>query len=135
MTINYVAVLVAAIAGYAVGALWYSVLFGKPWMRLMGITPEQIEANKGKSMGKMYVMGFVGTLVTSYVLAHFVGMAAISTVSGALQLGFWLWLGFIATVLLGSVLYESRPWMLYIINVAHYLVAMLVMAVILGLWK
>ena len=136
MTINYVAVVVAAIAGYAVGALWYSpVLFGKVWMRLMEITPEKMEANKGKSMGKMYAIGFVGTLLMSYVLAHFVGMALVADISGALQLGFWLWLGFIATVLLGSVLYESRPWKLYFINAAHYLVALLVMAIILGLWK
>ncbi len=132
--INYIAVLIAAIAGMLIGALWYSpLLFGKVWMRLMGMqmgmTPE------GKSRAKMgYAFGFIAALVSAYVLAHFVYLVATVSLSEGLILGFWLWLGFIAPVMLGMVLWEGRPWGVYFINVFYQLVSILAMSVILTLW-
>ena len=40
--VNYMTVLAAAVASMAVGLLWYSpLLFGKPWMKLMGLTDKK----------------------------------------------------------------------------------------------
>lgn len=47
--------------------------------------------------------------------------------------GFWNWLGFIAPVTLGVVLWEGKPWKLWVLHNAYYLLALLVMGVILGL--
>jgi hypothetical protein len=41
--INYLAVLVAALAAYFFGALWYSsVLFGNTWLRALGKSKEEL---------------------------------------------------------------------------------------------
>jgi len=133
--INYLAVLVAAVASMALGFLWYGPLFGKTWAQLMGFDKKKMAEAKKKGMPKQtWVLMVAGTLVTSYVLAHFVDYLDATNVAGALQAGFWLWLGFIVPVQLGMVLWEGKPWKLYVINVAYYLVNLSVMASILALW-
>src|SRR3989344_2277117 len=134
--INYLAVLVAAVASMALGFLWYGPLFGKTWAQLMGFDKKKMAEAKKKGMPKQtWVLMVAGTLVTSYVLAHFVDYLDATNVAGALQAGFWLWLGFIVPVQLGMVLWEGKPWKLYFINVAYYLVNLSVMASILVLWS
>lgn len=132
ISINYLAVLVAAIAAFAVGAVWYSYLFQKPWMALMGFSPERMRSMPLSATQAMAV-GFVVTLLSTYVLAVFVSAAP--DLTGALILTFWIWLGFVATVQIGSFLWEGRPIKLFFINASQTLVAMLVAALILTLWR
>ena len=133
--INYLAVSVAAVVSMGLGALWYSpMLFGKQWMALSGLSSEKMDAMKAKGMTTGYAIGFVGSLVMAYVLAHFVQIAGATDISGALQLGFWVWLGFVATVMLGAVLWEGKSWNLYFLNAGYHLVSLLIMSSILTLW-
>ena len=71
----------------------------------------------------------------AFVLAHFSNVWGATGVAGAWQLAFWIWLGFIATVMLGSVLWQGKPWKLYILNVAYQLVSLFAMAVVVVMWK
>lgn len=128
---NYLAILGAAIVAFAVGALWYGPLFGREWRRLMGIGEG---ANMGAMPTKAMTGGFVATLILVYVLAGLMSAMQVATVSAALVLAFWLWLGFVATILANSVFYEKRSWNLYLINAAHYLVAIALAAVVLAWW-
>src|SRR3989338_9534456 len=114
--INYAAVLVAAVVAYLIGFLWYSVLFGKAWMKLSNISEKQIKKSKEKGMAKNYAIEFLSTLLMAYILAHFVDYTQGSTIMEGLQAGFWIWLGFVATIMLGSVLCERKPWKLYMVN-------------------
>ena len=132
--INYVAVLAAAIASIVLGFLWYGPLFGKQWIALMNFDKKKMSEMKNKGMGKIYTIMIVGTLATSFVLAHFVDYLDATNIAGALQAAFWIWLGFVATVILGSVLWEGKPWKLYFLNAAYWLVNLAVMAAILALW-
>lgn len=133
MDINFLAVVIAAAANMAIGSVWYSkALFGTSWMELAGLSPEKIKAgNPIKSMIGATAAG----LVMAYVLAHIVGYVGSTTVMGGLQSGFWVWLGFIATYGLNSVLFEQKTWKLYAINTGNYLVSLLVMGVILSVWR
>jgi len=132
--INYLAVLVSAAAGFVIGMLWYSVLFGKAWMKLSGMDKKKIEKEKKKGMAKSYAAGFAVLVVMAFVLAHFVDMAEATTVLGGAQAGFWAWLGFVATVMLNKVLWEGKPFKLYLLDAAHYLVVLLAMGSILAVW-
>ena len=132
--INYLAVLAAAVAYIVLGFLWYGPLFGKQWIKLMNFDKKKMSEMKNKGMGKTYVIMVVGTLVTSYVLAHFVDYLDAANVAGALTAAFWIWLGFVAPVQLGMVLWEGKPWKLYFLNAAYYLVNLAVMATILAVW-
>ena len=134
--INLAAVFGAAIASMVLGFLWYGPLFGKQWMSLMGWKKlSKAQMDKMKEAGKKsYALAFIGALVMSYVLAHFVDYTgAVTAVEGA-QTGFWVWFGFVATVMLGMVLWEGKPWKLYYLNAAYQLVSLLVMGVLLAIW-
>ncbi len=136
--INYLAVLVAAIASMAVGFVWYGVLFRNSWMSLMGYTPESMRGMK-MTANKAYAIQFIASLVLAYVLSGFVdtsGVAAgVVNAGSGIATGFWAWLGFIAPVTLGVVLWENKPWKLWFINASHYLAMLLVMGAIIGAWS
>ena len=123
------------------GFLWYGPLFGKIWAAMMGwdkMDPSKVEQIK-KGAAKGYVVSFVGALVMSYVLAHYLVFASVYTetegVSAGLMVGFWTWLGFIAPVTLGSVLWDGKPLKLWVLNNGYNLIQLLIIGTILALWK
>lgn len=153
---NYFAVigsvLLSAAASMVLGMFWYSLLFGKVWMQLAGIDNKKIEEAKKKGMAKTYLIAFMSAIIMSFVLMVLfqtiirpyivypsqytndnISERAILTASYytiGLRLSFLLWMGFIATTLLGVVLWENKPVKLYLINAGYYLINMTVMAVI-----
>ncbi len=134
--INYLTVLVAAIAAYAVGAVWYSPAgFYKPWIKMM----HEFRGDHSKKMPltgtQAMSLGFVFTLLISYVFAHFVVLMGVKDIGSALTLGFWIWLGFAVTTLSNSWLYEGKSLKLFLFNTAHLLVAFEVMALVFGWWQ
>jgi len=133
--INYLAVLVVAVVGMAIGALWYGPVFGKLWISLMGWTDEQVARMKEQGMSKSYFVNFVSLLVLTCVLSFFVSMAGVETFGGGAAIGFWAWLGFVATIMLGSVLWEGRRAKLYLLNISHWLVVLILMGGILAIWR
>jgi len=109
--VNYLAVLACGVAAMVLGYLYYGPLFGKLYSRLMGfdnMDPAK-RADMMKGMGKSYAMTFVGSLVTAWVLAHATIYAGAymhwSGLAAGLVTGFMSWLGFMATVTLGNVLW------------------------------
>ena len=136
--INYMAVIVSAAANFLLGWLWYSpMLFGKQWMKMMGFDKlsKAQQADMKKKMGVSIFMGIVTSFVIAYILAHFVAYTGSTTIGMGMQTGFWIWLGFIATTMMGTVLWEGKPWKLYFINVGYYLVSFHIMGAILAAWK
>lgn len=138
LDVNWLAILLCGVASMVLGFLWYGPLFGKPWMQMMGIDPnnqalmEQMKKGAQKSYGLM----FLGSLVMAYIFAHFLVYASDYTntvgVSAGLSVGFWAWLGFIAPVTLGSILWEGKSWKLWILNNGYNLLQLLVFGLILS---
>ncbi len=126
--INYVAVLVAAVVNMVLGAFWYGPAFGKKWMALSGMSADKIEKDKS-GMKKLYLGAFLVSLLMAYTLAWFVGVA--DTMNAALMTGFWLWLGFIATVTASDVLWKGEPKELWMLDNGYRLLAMLAMSAVL----
>lgn len=136
MKINYPAVIVSAIAYWILGALWYSrLMFERPFVALKGYTPEDIAALQAAGVGRQIFVAFLSSLLLAFILTHFVKFMGAETASAGVQTGFWLWLGFVATTNLETVLFESRPLGLYLINNGYHLVGMLGMGALLAVWK
>lgn len=134
--VNLLAVLVSGIIATLIGALWYSpLLFGKQWMKLMKITEKDIKNAKKKSMIKLYIINFVSTLVMIYVLGYLFDVANVLDVTSGIMLSIVVWLGFVATLSLNSVLWENKPVKLYIINILYPLVSLVVTGIILSVWR
>jgi hypothetical protein len=134
-SVNYLAVVIAALAYYAGGALWYSpVLFGKQWMALVGLTEEKIAEQK-KDAWKSYVTSLVAALVISYGLARIEMYMNVVTFAGGLHTGFWSWLCFVITTSATNSAFAGRPVKLLFIDAGYHLYGFLVIGVILAVWK
>jgi hypothetical protein len=137
--INGWAVVLAAFSSMVVGSLWYMpATLGNMWMKLSGVKPDRSKMTPA-SMAWMYGSVFVASLVTAYILAHVTFLANNffhdSFMSDALQTGFWLWFGFTAARLYVHDTFEERRKKLTLLNAAHELVTILVMALIIGAMK
>ena len=139
IVIDYWAVFGAVVVSVILGFIWYGPLFGKQWMRTVGISHEAMEEAKRRGMSGMwrtYLMMIIGTLVMAYVLAHVIaafGEALGESVGGTgASAGIWMWLGFVAPVTLGSVLWENRPWKYWFIVSGYYLVSLILMGIIIA---
>jgi fluoride ion exporter CrcB/FEX len=128
---NYVAVFVAALAYWLLGALWFAVLFSKPWMALEHITPEQAS---GMNPIAPYVISFILNLVIAFVLAQLCAWRNASTAARGAALGILIWIGFVGPITYSTYLYEMRPKELFAINEFYPLVGLCLMGAILGAW-
>lgn len=132
---DYLAIVIAAVVNMAIGAFWYSPAgFGKQWAALMGWSDAaKMDAMKKKA-GKSYAWMFVASLVMACVLAQVVRLAGASTIMEGAIVGFWIWLGFVVTVQIGSILWDQKPAKLFAINTGYSIVSLAIMGALLALW-
>jgi hypothetical protein len=135
--VNYLAVLVAAVASFALGGLWYGPLFGKAWAKAQGMGEMK---PSGAEIGRAFALNILGLLLMSWVLAHHVVVWMPTKPPGApdvqlgLAAGFFNWLGFVVPMLLNSVAFEKKSWKVFGINAGYQVISLLVMGVILAVW-
>ena len=138
--VNYLAVIIATIAGFGVGAVWYSVLLVKPWMAAMGITEAEIEARRsgsapaGTPLPLLLAGSVVGNLVMAFILSALLHSLGSASFSGGIAVGFLVWLGFVITVMGVNNSFGMRKPMLTVIDGGHWLVVLVVMGAIIGLF-
>lgn len=126
--LNWIAVVLAAVVYFVLGAVWYGPLFGKMWVAGMGLNPDSMQAAKSG-----FVITFVANLGLATALASIT--AGLTGAGAAMQAAFWLWLGLVATTATVNAVWDSRPWSVLAINQGYHLVAMLLAAAIVGAWK
>lgn len=132
---NLAPIVVATIANMALGFLWYSpYLFGNQWIKFMGFTEKSMNEAK-KKIGPMYGLATLGALVMAYVLALVLSQLNITTMEKALQITFWLWLGFVMPVQLTEVIFGGKKFQIFFINTGYQLVSIIIMTLILFQWK
>ncbi|HVH31601.1 MAG TPA: DUF1761 domain-containing protein [bacterium] len=132
--VNFLAVVVAAVAVFVLGWLWYSpLLFYKPWMRLRGKDPAAAMAGAKMPVGKLLIE-LVRCLILAYVIACFVALLGVSGWLRAVQFGLFVWIGFPVILLTGSVLWDDVPWKVAAIHAGDWLVKMLVIPIIVSSW-
>lgn len=141
---NLLAVLLCGLLSMVLGSLWYGPLFGKPWMKMMGFHQSDIDAAKkkgfvGSGMAKSYSLMLVGSLLTAFVLSHLITFAELYFAKPGVETGLLTaagtWLGLIAPVTMGSVLWENKSWKLWLLNNGYQLCYLLIASVILVSWK
>jgi len=134
MAINFLAVLISAVVAMALGAIWYMPrVLGEKWMKYMRLSPMDLDKAKEKGMAKSYVFNFLTWIVLSFVLAQFLIFFNATGVVDGMVVAFWSWLGFVATLSLGDVLWDPRrSFPLWVVNNIYNLVTFLVIGAILG---
>jgi hypothetical protein len=132
--INYIAVLVAAVAAWAAGAVWYMAL-ANPWMAATGITREQIEASKTQPGASLpFVFAFAANVIMAWVLAGVIGHLGPGqvTIRNGVISGAFLWLGFVITTMVVNNSFAMRNRKLLLIDGGYWLVVLMLMGGIIG---
>lgn len=119
----------AAAAAVAIGYLWYHPrVCGAAWMRFSGMTPEMAE--RGARHRHLYMLGgFIAALVVASAMRTLLLDLQISDIAGAARFGAAIFVGFAAPLTFGSVLWEHRPFTLYLLNAGYWLLALVAMAI------
>jgi hypothetical protein len=125
--VSWVAIIVAVVVYMVLGALWFSVLFGKRWMALR-VGPEP----SGNASPLLYVITAVGALVSAITLDWISGLAGANTLLGGAIIGLYAGLGIAAPAILSDHLFNERPPMLYAIVAGYPIIGLLIMGAIIG---
>lgn len=128
--VSWLAIIIAAIVKFAIGAVWYTALFGGRYRALLGV-PEGAPA---EGMVPSLIVQIVGDLIMAYILARFIVHYGDPTLLAGILVGFMAWLGFVVTIMAGTIYYEKRPPEFVAINAGYQLVGIVVMGAIIGWW-
>ena len=129
--INWLAVVVAGAAFFAVGSAWYTFLFGKKWAQLVNLDWE----NPGGNMGLIFGLTFVLELLASTVLAILIRDSGFESWNGGLHVGLLAGVGVAFPVIAIGNLYQRRPGALTAIDAGHIALGLAVAGTILGAWR
>ena len=126
--VNFIAVLVAAVATFALGGLWYSpFLLGKPWMAENGFTEQTMGQG---NMALVFGVAFVLYLIAAVSLAMFLG--PVVEMAFGLQIGLIVGVTYVATATGVTYLFERKSVKLYLINGGYQVLAFALMGAIIG---
>lgn len=132
--VNWLAVLVAGVAGFMLGALWYALLFGNTWARVYGLTREQIaemSKNPGPTYGGLFACNLLFALGTA-VLINATG--AVGVQGGLMAAGLVAFL-ILLPLTLATQIGSARSLRGFLIDWGLQACALLLAGVILGAWR
>ncbi len=137
--INVLAVIVAVVANFIFGSIWYMPLFGKLWAKEMGFEMSEKRDKAIMMRGMLFMV--IGNLLFAWVFAHNIaawqfvpGIKEMGAVANAITAAFLTWLGFYFPGYLTATVWERKSWVLFAIDGAYQLIALLMVAFILSFW-
>jgi hypothetical protein len=135
MVVNYVAVLVAAIVGWLVGAIWYGAL-SKQWMAALGWSAADMLGPDGKRAlpVKPMVLAFLCQIVMALLLAGLIAHIGPPDILHGIVSGVLVWVGFVITTIAVNNAFQRRPWALTAIDGGHWLAVLVLQGIVLGVF-
>jgi Protein of unknown function (DUF1761) len=127
MPINYLAVVVAAVAGFLLGWGWYTV-FGKVWMAALGKSKEDC----GKPSPAPFIIAAVSCFLMAWMLAGLMGHLSNVTIRGGVISAIFVWIGFVLTTVATNHAFEGMRPVVTAIDVGHWLAVLILMGAIIG---
>ena len=134
-SLNPVAVLVVAFVGFCFGAVWYSpLMFVKPWMEEMKLTPDSMKKNAGRFP---VVMGgaLAGTILSTLTLATLVAANHCQAPLKGAELGLFVGAGLVASRLGVNALFEGRTLRHYLVVAGHDVALCVIQGAVLAVWR
>ncbi len=131
--LNWVAILVAAIASFLFEALWYSIFLNQ-WLTGIGRTREWLMANSANP-ALQYGVAIVCAIIAATVLSIIIQASGKDTARRGILCGALIWLGFVATSWATEYIFEVRTLQIYAINAGFWLFDLMLVGAIVGAWK
>ncbi|WP_371224845.1 DUF1761 domain-containing protein [Roseovarius sp. 2305UL8-3] len=129
---EFLNVIVAAVAGFAFGAVWYMTL-SKPWVEASGI---EVDEN-GKPVDQSplpFVMAGIAMLIVAGMMRHVFNLSGIDTFGEGLVSGLGIGLFFISPWIMINNGYGGRPFKLTIIDGGYATFGCAIMGAVLTLF-
>jgi len=118
--------LVGAVIVTVIGTLWYGPIFGKAYMRAMGVNPEMAPANKKGMIGKV-VLDFVMTFILLFGFLNVMNFAYAGTYSAAFIFALLFWFFIVMPMKASSAIWSGRDnkssWTLFGLGAGYSLVS------------
>jgi len=134
LSLNYLAVVVAAVVSFVIGGIWHGPLFGRAEMAGRGAAPEQIAAGPKPKPAQMLAV-FIVLLVVAWALALLSGYLHLTTWMQGLKLGVVCWVGFSTTTfLLEHIMTGGRKSAVLYIDVSSWLITYAVSGILVTVW-
>jgi hypothetical protein len=133
--VNYLAILACAAVIFALGGLWYSVLFTRRWTALMGIGEAQMKAGASSAMPVLFVFAFICATLVAWTLAIILNHFEDLTPLRGAMVGALCWLGFAGATSFTTAQFSMQPVQLWLINSGYNLVSFVVAGIILAVWR
>ncbi len=127
---NYLAIVIAAVAAFAWGAVYYMSL-SKQWLAAVGMTKEQLGEKRSPVP---FIVSFVAELIMAWVLAGtlgHLGPGEVTLKNGVIS-ALFLWLGFVVTTVFVNNAYPGRKYSLSAIDSLHWLGVLVIQGPIIG---
>ena len=135
--INYLSVLIAAVAAWIFGAIYYTTL-GKVWMAAQGKTAESCKAEFAAKSGiakfTPFVLSFIGALIMGVTIYGILTHSGLWSLRAGIITGAFCWFGFVLTTVVINNAYQGRKVMLSVIDSGHWLGALVIIGGIVGWW-
>ena len=131
--LNWVAILVAAIAAFIFEALWFSV-FMNEWLAGIGRTREWL-VGTGLNPAVQYATAILCSIIVAAVLTICIQASGEQTARRGVLCGAVIWFGFIATSWAKAYIFEVRTFPIYFIYTGYYLIELMLIGAIVGAWK
>ena len=134
--VNYLAVLVAAVAAWILGAVWYGT-FSKAWIAAQGKTMESLKQEQAEKVGQLlailpFLLVFIANLIIAVMLFGIMKHVGPFTIRAGMISGALCWFGFIATTVTVNYAFQGRKPMLTVIDTGYWLGVLLLTGAILG---
>lgn len=132
--LNTWALVLAAVASFVFGGLWYGAL-SKQWMAAARLTEEKIKGDGGPS-ALPFVITFFAQLFMAWMLAGLILHLARSGVPASVRNGMitaaFIWAGFVMTTLVVNHQFQMQSRNLTLIDGGHWLGVLLIQGAVLG---
>lgn len=129
--VNFIAVILAALAAFFLGFVWYTVVFAKIWQKEIGLKMEGNENVQPPNLGPLLVGSLILEVIMAYILANFIGISA-DAVTGLVK-GAVIGLGFVGFAFGVNYLFEGKSITHWLINAGYNTAVFAVMGLIIGI--
>ena len=128
--LNYIAIGVSTLVYFIIGALWYSLLFGKEWMKLVGLTPTpEDKKNMPKIFSITFILNFIICLSTAAVIYFVQPVSIIAAIKTAILVS-----AFVCACGVMNYMYAKRPLKLMLIDMGYHVFGIIIISIILTYW-
>lgn len=132
---SWLAVLLATIAFYMVGFMWYGFLFQDVWLAASGMTLAETESMSEAQGPMMFVWGLLITLAQALGLLWVINLAGAKRFPKCLEIAFWLFFMIAAPLLTYACLYGGYSLTGILVDFGHILIGWLIMAAIYAFFR